>query len=342
MGTAARLIIGTIIGLVVLYVLGTVIGGIVGAKLIWGTIDYVVDNIAGRAGISTFLVRAVVIILTIPFFRAVAKFTGGLYGLATMGWANPLDFYSKASGLLILAYASAFFVAMYYASIDAYAYKFCATTPEGIWTADGPGKDPVYGIELAPCSVAEVKTLRNTGGKLRTPQELHVTDAETYTWFNPVTGLPAVWFSVSASGQYRFFDQPGGDPASGRPLLPITADVVERYRQLQSTVSEKTKLESLLRKSQEQFDAGNYREAKNSCEEILKKDPGMESAQTIHQRACVKLAQDLVKNGQVQGEKGQFDEALWSAREALKLDATNTNAAKLEQFALQMKPHSLN
>jgi hypothetical protein len=52
-----------------------IVGSIIGVRFVYATVDYVVDNLASRSGLSTFLVRGVVILATIPFFWAIARFT---------------------------------------------------------------------------------------------------------------------------------------------------------------------------------------------------------------------------------------------------------------------------
>ncbi len=338
----------------------SIVGTVVGTRFVFGTVDYVVDNLASRSGLSSFLVKGLVILGTIPFFWAVAQYTRNILGLLNMVSTSPLGFYRKKYGMIIVAYIGAFFLAMYFASLDAYAYKFCADTPEGIWTSDGPGKDPVYGVDVKPCSLGQIKTLRNSKGKLQAPEEIHIASVNNYRWFNGVTSQSLVWYDVLPDGDYRFFDRAGADPYTGEALRPVTHEVVQQLRQRQATkeTSYKQKqawqaaqeskskeladLQMLVQNAQREFDGGNYQAAKDTCDQVLTKDRTNEGCRTVRQRASVKLAQQLVKQGQTQLERGQFDEALWSADEAIRLDPANPNAPKLKQFAVQMKPHSLN
>lgn len=62
---------------------------------------------------------------------------------------------------------------------------------------------------------------------------------------------------------------------------------------------------------------------------------------TIRQHAFVKLAQELVRKGQFQVQRGEFDEALWSAETAIALDPSNANALKLKKLAILLKPHAI-
>src|SRR5216683_4858599 len=118
--------------------------------IVIATLDYVVENLSSRSGVSPFLVRGIVIVATIPFFWAVAKYTH--WTLWLHGVRPSLRLYRNPYGMIIVAYVGFFFIAMYFASRDAYAYKWCADTPEGIRTFDSAGIDPIYGIPLTPCS----------------------------------------------------------------------------------------------------------------------------------------------------------------------------------------------
>src|ERR1700730_19151577 len=101
-----------------------------------------------------------------------------------MGWTGAVWFYKNWYGIVIVTYVAAFYFAMYYSSIDAYAYKFCANTPEGIWTGDSAGQDPIYGIEAKRCDREQIMELRNGKGKLPSPHEIQVADVSRQVWFN--------------------------------------------------------------------------------------------------------------------------------------------------------------
>jgi tetratricopeptide (TPR) repeat protein len=334
-------------------------------RFVEDTIKFAVDNIANRSGLSVFLVRGSVILATIPFFWAVGQFTKNIWGLINLGW-DSMSLYKSKYGRIIVVYVAVYFLALYWASLQAYDYKYCADTPEGIWTSDGPGKDPIYGIELKSCSMDQKLALREGSGHIKPPSEIGIRDAEQYKWFDPVTGRPLVWYSVLPSGAYRFFDGRGRDPHNGQELKPITAEIVERVqRQLSAqAIAEKQAAEAkrnedaardaaaqqaqkdsenaaLVSQGQSALDASDYKSAINSCDQVLKASPDNRSCRTIKQHASVKLAEQVVTQGQDHFEKGEFDEALWSAEKALELDPTNQSALKLKKLATQMKPHAL-
>src|SRR5437016_8985647 len=129
-----------------------------GHHFVFRTMDFVVLNLASRSGLSPFLVRGIVILVTIPFFWAVGKYTHGLFWLRGVG--PSLRLYRNPYGLIIVIYAGVFFVAMYFASRGAYAYKWCADTPEGIRTFDAEGIDPIYGMLLKPCTFEQIVALK--------------------------------------------------------------------------------------------------------------------------------------------------------------------------------------
>jgi hypothetical protein len=359
-GNVARIVGRILVVVAAVFLVISVVGAIVGTRFVYGTVDYVVDSLASRSGFSLFLVKGIVILATIPFFWAVANFTRNVFGLLNMGWSGPLVFYKNKYGIIILAYVSLFFIMMYLASKDAYAYKFCADTPEQIWVSDSSGRDPVYGIEAKPCNRDQVMELRNGNGNLRAPHEIRIADVNAYEWFNGATSKSMVWYDLLPNGDYRFFDRSGHDPNTDQLLLPVTPEVVRQLRQREAmkeaikkqmqaeqvaqeaSAKEIADMQTLAAQAQKEFDSGDYKAAKENCDQVLHRQRQNEPCRTVQPHASVKLAQQLVKESQIQFERGQFDEALWSAENALKLDPTNPHAAKLKQLALQMKPHAQN
>ncbi len=345
--------------LAVVLLVVVLIGSIFSAHFVFATINYVVENLASRSGLSPFLVRGIVILATLPFFWAVAVFTRNFIGLMNLGW-NPLALYKKSSGIIIIGYVGLFYCAMYWASRDAYAYKYCGDTPEHIFVSDGPGKDPIYGVALKPCTLDQVKELRSREGALGSPLELHVQDADAFEWFDGVTGKPRVWYAVRPNGDYRLFDRSGIDPHSGQTLKPITTSIIERIKQRQAAqlaeeneknakqladaakAQEEVDMQALITQAQSHFDMGDYKGAKETCDQVLAHQAGFEPCATIHQRASAKLSEGLVQQGLSEFQKGEFQEALWSADGAIKLDPKNSTAIKLKQLVSQMKPRQPN
>lgn len=334
-------------------------------RFVEDTIGLVVENLSARSGLSIFLVKAVVIFATIPFFWAVGKFTRNIWGLLNLGW-DSMAFYKNKYGIIIIAYVGVYFLAMYGASLEAYEYKYCADTPEGIWTSDSPGKDPVYGIEAKACTQQQRLALRAGRGHLKPPQEISINDADKYEWFDPVTGQPRVWYSSTSEHGFRFFDGRGVDPHDRQELKPITPEIIEvvKSQQTAKIVAQKeakkeatdeklkedaaaqqawkeTEAVALAQQAQSAFESKNYKSAIDTCSQVLSTLPGNQACITIKQHASVKLSEQLVNQGQAHFEKGEFDEAVWNAEKALDLDPTNQNALKLKKLATEMKPHAL-
>jgi hypothetical protein len=191
-----------------------------GGHFILQTIDYAVQNLANRSGLSVFLVRGLAIIVTIPFFWAVGKFT---YGFFWPGALRPsLRFYRSTHGMIIVAYVGLYFVAMAYASRNAFHYKYCARTPEGIRTSDSPGVDRIYGVQFEPCTVEDIEEIRKAQ-----PKRLTIENPQDFAFFDSVTGEPRVWYYKWPDGTYQFFDRPGKHPGTGADLIPIDRKTVD-------------------------------------------------------------------------------------------------------------------
>jgi len=102
-----------------------------------------------------------------------------------------------------------------------------------------------------------------------------------------------------------------------------------------------SEVKELVSQAQAAFASKNYESAIETCKKVLVSvGEGNEACTTVKQHASVKLAEQLIREGQTHLEKGEFDEALWNAEKALKLDPSNPNAAKLKEISVQMKPHS--
>jgi len=200
--------------------------------IVTSTIKYVVADLASQSGISSNLLYGVVIIATIPFFWAIAKYLQGIW-LFLRGLANPLRLYKSIYGIIIVVYVGVFFLAMFFVSRDSLAYKYCAATPEGIKFFDDRVKDPVYGVQAEPCTLDQIVEMRRTVHPELGPQRVQVADVRTYAFFEPVTGHPRIWYHKTSAGDYEFFDRMGNDPATGEPLRVIDQQTREDAIRLQ-------------------------------------------------------------------------------------------------------------
>jgi hypothetical protein len=186
-------------------------------RFVTSTIRYVVENLASHSGISTNLLYGIVIISSIPFFWAVAKYMHGAW-FWLRGLGPGLRLYKSIHGMIIVAYVGVYFLAMFFVARDSLAYKYCATTPEGISVFDDAVKDPVYGIQAKPCTLDQTVEIRRTKNPGLGPQRVQVGDARTFMFFEPVTGNPRIWYHKTSAGEYEFFDRMGNDPETGVPL----------------------------------------------------------------------------------------------------------------------------
>jgi hypothetical protein len=172
-----------------------------------------------------------VILVTIPFFWAVAKYTHWMLWLHNV--RPSLKLYRNPYGIVIVSYVGIFFITMYFASRDALASKWCSDTPEGIRTFDAAGTDPVYGIALKPCTFDQIVTLRRGKAVIADPQKINIADVRQYAFFDPITGTPRVWYHKVSDGSYAFYDKPGRYPGTGENLLPIDERAIQDAARLQ-------------------------------------------------------------------------------------------------------------
>lgn len=329
------------------------------------TINYVVYELSSRSGISSFFIRGVVILLTIPFFIAVLKFTRSAFGLLAMQMSL-VNLYKNGWGIAIIVYVGIFYLAMGASSMDSYAYKNCARTPEGLVASDNTGKEPIYGVTLHPCSADEIKELRTRRGDLRPVEPVEIADPYTAPWFNPIDGRPLVWYVRNSNGTFRYFDGQGRDPLTGAPLMPVTLEIVreaqgrlDREReqsasraaaaaaQAQATaeseaaaVRTKARNEQLLQITAEASSAlatGNFEQALKDCDEVLRAMPRDDRCKSIYREAAPKEARVLVRQSQLEVQQNRLDEALQDAERATKLDPENESAKKIKMMAQMLK-----
>lgn len=202
--------------------------------IVVSTIDYVVVSLCSKSGWSPDLVRGIVILVTMPFFWAVAKYTHWMLWLH--GIRPSLKLYRSPYGIVIVSYVGIFFITMYFASRDALASKWCADTPEGIRTFDAAGTDPVYGITLTPCTFDQIVALRRGKVSIADPQRIAIADVRQYAFFDPITGKPRVWYHRLDDGSYAFYDKPGKYPGTGENLLPIDERAIQDAVRLQEMI----------------------------------------------------------------------------------------------------------
>jgi hypothetical protein len=233
----------------------------------WGhfvtsTIKYVVENLASHSGISTNLLYGIVIIATIPFFLAVAKYMHGMW-FWLRGLGPGLRLYKSIHGIIIVVYVGLYFLAMFFVARDSLAYKYCAATPEGIKVFDDRVKDPVYGIQAEPCTLDQTVEIRRTQNPSLGPQRVQVDDARTFMFFEPVTGHARIWYHKSSTGEFEFFDRMGNDPETGEPLKQMDRQAREdaiRLQDQRAAAEQQAKQQQATAEQQRERDAvaGKY------------------------------------------------------------------------------------
>ena len=102
------------------------------------------------------------------------------------------------------------------------------------------GFDPETGEELLPVT-REVVALWRTHEKARKDEERRRKQEEarrapqpidlgSYEPFDPLSGKARVWYSRTPAGEYHFYDNPGYDPRTGKPLVVVTRDIIDAWR----------------------------------------------------------------------------------------------------------------
>ncbi len=122
-------------------------------------------------------------------------------------------------------------------------------------------------------------------------------------------------------------------PAPKQTAPPSTDSATDRLQQ-------DAQLEAMAQEAQSSLNAADYRSALDICGKVLALSPASQPCSAIRQHASIKLAEQLVSEGNAYWEKGEFDHALHNAEKAIDLDPANQNAVKLKQLAMHMKTQS--
>jgi hypothetical protein len=219
-------------------------------RFVLSTIDYSSQNLAARSGISIFLVKGLIILVTIPFFWAVARYMHGFW-FWFRGVGPGLRLYRSAPGMIIVAYVGIFYLAMYYASREALAYKWCADTPEGLRAFDSGGIDPIYGIPLKPCTFDQKIALREAKIGSLGPRKLDIGDARQFAFFS-TTDKPRVWYSKRPDGTFEFYDRQGPSPETGEELRPVDRKTREEIIRAQKAAADQHAKQQAIEAATEQ------------------------------------------------------------------------------------------
>jgi hypothetical protein len=188
-------------------------------KFVLNTLDYIVESIARYWTGSVALVRGVVIIASIPFFWAVAKYTHRIF---LVRLRPSLGIYTNRYGVIIVSYVGVFFIVLSFAQQNKYFWDYCADTKQGISVSDSAGVEPVFGVPYHRCTSEEIISLTHSE-----PVDVCIGDPHRTEFFDSVTGRPRVWYCVLADGTYRFFDREGKCPVNGEDTRAIDRNLVQ-------------------------------------------------------------------------------------------------------------------
>jgi hypothetical protein len=189
---------------------------------IWQAYHLFVSSIADKIGWSEYLIRALGLVLLLPFFSAVRL-------------SFSLNAKRRLTGMAaLIAMAVGYNLMFYYATKDTpftigngHASKYFERTDQGIVFFDRPGYSPTTGqplLQVTPDVWREYKIELKQGTDSMTS-----VDPAAHDWFNPNTGAPMLWYSRPSEGKFDFFPRPGTNPRTGDPLAPVTRDLYQTW-----------------------------------------------------------------------------------------------------------------
>jgi len=114
--------------------------------------------------------------------------------------------------------------------------KCYVVTREEIRYGDAPGIDPATGIDCKPVTPEIVEKIEKYKKGSR-PKHIAVANP---TFFDPRTGNAITWYAVSPTDQVEIFDLMGFHPETGAALLPISAEVVTKWKEQQALQARKS------------------------------------------------------------------------------------------------------
>lgn len=86
----------------------------------------------------------------------------------------------------------------------------------------GCGIDPVTGRQTREVTPEVMETLR----RKERPAARIILDGGPVQFFDNATGKAIVWYDRGSDGSFQLFDGDGTNPETGRPLRPVTPDIV--------------------------------------------------------------------------------------------------------------------
>lgn len=190
--------------------------------------SHFVNSISNLTGINTYLVKAAVALLFIPFLI-------GIKFLFSINKSRRQIGTAILATLVITYNLSLFFLTkdLFFAFGEGKVLKWYALTPDGVKFFDKSGVEPVYGITLKPVTPEVIRNL-----KLLQKGEFKPVDPGAVQFFNPITGEPQVWYFKYPDGVFDFFDKPGYHPITGEPLKPVSKEIYFEWKESNSKIKE--------------------------------------------------------------------------------------------------------
>ena len=208
----------------------TVVGGILAAIVALWIVDKVVfyylartyvEEVASVLDLNKHLANALVLltfVVAIVFASYIWAFSKKKRLIEIVGICSLLTMHS---------------LALWYGTRNSYfdpsgkPIKCYVLTREGQVTyGEHPGIDAVTGRLCRPVTAEMLERLK----QYETGKRPRQVDSLNPTFFDPRTGEPIVWYRLSKSDEIKLFDLMGFDPDSGEELLPITKDIVDRWK----------------------------------------------------------------------------------------------------------------
>lgn len=129
--------------------------------------------------------------------------------------------------------------------------------------AINPGKqqfDPESGRVCMPITAEILPRLTRIEEMVRMGKEIKPVTPEETQFFSNITSEPLLWY-VRDGKVLRFYDVPGFDRATGKPLIPVTLEVRDEWKRL---TAEKEQVNALWKSTVEKNSIEDYQEFINA------------------------------------------------------------------------------
>lgn len=216
-----RLMIGTSVAAAILIILAVVNRG----SAFFVTQRYV-DELAIAFGLSKHLANAIFWLS----FAAFSYFAGLVFSV------DPKNRRNGITGVTALLVTHS--LALWYATKDqpfarGMPAKCYVVTRDAIQYGDATGIDPTTGLDCKPVTPEVVEKIEKYKRGIRPARII----GSNPTFFDPRTGNPIIWYSVSPNDKIEIFDLMGFNPETGAVLLPITPEAAANWKVQQALAS---------------------------------------------------------------------------------------------------------